>query len=52
MSDWYSLNSRFCSTFAKWEPNGDEIYGSMKFEKGVHCWNGPDRSAAVSRCLI
>lgn len=24
----------------------------MKFEKGVHCWNGPDRSATVSISLI
>ncbi|XP_067943914.1 glucosidase 2 subunit beta-like [Watersipora subatra] len=34
-------------TFTKWEANGDDTYGFMKFEKGVHCWNGPDRSANV-----
>ena len=38
----------FNSTFSEWEVNGDEKYGFMKFEKGVHCWNGPDRSAKVS----
>lgn len=42
----------YCRSFTKWEENGQETYGFMKFEKGQNCWNGPDRSATVSKQSI
>ncbi|XP_064604900.1 glucosidase 2 subunit beta-like isoform X2 [Liolophura sinensis] len=30
-----------------WSGPADNVYSSMKYDRGQHCWNGPDRSVEV-----
>lgn len=40
------------STWGRWDGPGDDKYTVMKFENGLNCWNGPNRSGTVSDCLV
>lgn len=43
-----SLSSCFFRNWGHWSGPADNVYSSMKYDRGQHCWNGPDRSVEVS----